>query len=417
MNTIKTTTSLNKISKLIVDNPDSRVYAIVGGMSSSKTFSILMLLINHCLTKPDTEVVVVSHQLSKAKLTVIKDFKFILKEFNIWDENAFRADTEYTFKNKSVFKFIGADRTDIGKGFRIRGIAYINEANRLQYETFRQIASRSPKTIIDWNADFESWIEQRVLPLPDTSFLRLTIFDNEYAPENELREVQSYKEQGFNEDGTIKDEFYANLYNVYGLGLTGRAIGAIFSNWTIGEFEDTGTTCYGLDFGFSSDPDALVKVSLDEKHKTIYLKEYLYQNGNSSDELFSILKDKCGNELIIADCAEDRLISDLKSKGLNIKPCHKNRIIDNIKVVQGYKMVVDANSFNLQNELNNYIWLDKDNKSIPIDKYNHLLDAGIRYAFNYLSSPVNPSSVVVTKTSKPNRFNKTFSKYSSKKFI
>ena len=64
--------------------------------------------------------------------------------------------------------------------------------------------------------------------------------------------------------------------------------------------------------------------------------------------------------------------------------CRKNGIVENIKVVRGYRIIVDENSYNLQNELNKYIWVDKQNKSIPIDKYNHLLDAGLRYAFNYL---------------------------------
>lgn len=393
---IETTTTLNKISKLIYDNPDAHVYSIVGGACCSKTFSILIILINRCLVNAGTEVNIVSHQLSKAKISIIKDFVYIMSDFGIYSDENFRGGVEYTFPNKSIIRFIGADRMDLGKGLRTRGVAFFNEANRLNFETYRQIASRAEKVILDYNADFQSYIERRVNILPDTAFLRVNIYDNEMAPENELREIESYKTQGYNEDGSIKDEFYANLYNVYGLGMVGRAIGAVYTNWTTGDFVDTGTTCFGLDFGFSSDPDALVKVSLDESRKTIYIKEYLYQNGISSDELYTILKGICGNQPIIADCAEDRLIHDLHNKGLNIRPCRKNRITDNIKTVQGYKIVVTEDSQNLQQELNKYVWLDKENHNTPIDKYNHLLDAGLRYAFNFLhSEPYTPNEVII----------------------
>ena len=381
---IQATTTLNKISKLIKDNPDAHVYSIVGGACCSKTFSILILLINHCLNKPDSEINIVSHQLSKARITVIKDFRYIMSDFGIYNPDKFRGGVEYTFENGSMIRFIGADRMDIGKGLRTRGWVFFNEANRLAYETYRQISSRAEKVILDYNADFESYIERRVNVLPDTAFLRVNVYDNEMAPENEVKEIESYKEQGYNSDGTIKDEYFANLYNVYGLGMVGRSIGAVFTNWTVGEFVDTGATCFGLDFGYSSDPDALVLVSLDDHHKTIYLKEYMYQNGNSTDDLTQLLKDKCGSRTIVADCAEDRLIHDLYSRGLNIKACRKNGIVENIKVVRGYRIIVDEDSYNLQNELNKYVWVDKQNKSIPIDKHNHLLDAGLRYAFNFL---------------------------------
>ena len=118
---IQATTTLNKISKLIKDNPDAHVHSIVGGACSSKTFSILILLINHCLNKPDAEINIVSHQLSKARITVIKDFRYIMSDFGIYDPDKFRGGVEYTFENGSMIRYIGADRMDIGKGLRTRG--------------------------------------------------------------------------------------------------------------------------------------------------------------------------------------------------------------------------------------------------------------------------------------------------------
>ena len=119
-------------------------------------------------------------------------------------------------------------------------------------------------------------------------------------------------------------------------GWLDKAEGVIFDNWTYGEFPNDVSCGYGLDFGFSVDPDALTKVHIDNKRKKIYLKEELYRNGLGTDKLQTILERTCGKAEIIADNAEQRLISDLKRKGLNIKPCKKGAgsIIEGIKIMQ-----------------------------------------------------------------------------------
>ena len=70
---------------------------------------------------------------------------------------------------------------------------------------------------------------------------------------------------------------------------------------------------------------------------------------------------------------------ELYSLGLNIKGVKKpaGSIIEGIKVMQNYKIIVHPDSNNLVKELNNYIWVDKRG-GVPIDDYNHLLD-GFRY--------------------------------------
>ena len=59
-------------------------------------------------------------------------------------------------------------------------------------------------------------------------------------------------------------------------------------------------------------------------------------------------------------------------------------IKEDIREIQNYEMIVDPSSSNLKRELNNYIWNDKK-ASIPIDDWNHLLDA-MRYGYRRLTS-------------------------------
>lgn len=414
---IKPTTTLRKICELIQDNISDvhPTFAIVGGQACSKTFSALMLLINRAMQwnkdmkLPNGEqdrgdYYVASAELSKLRNTAIKDFKYIMQEFGIYNDDSFKAETDYIFDSGAHIKFLGIDKSDMSKGLR-SSILMIDEANKITYESYRQISSRAGITILCWNADYESYIEQLVLPDKHTHFLRVNYKDNECCPANEIAEIESYREKGYNEDGTVKNEFYANLYQVFGLGMVGRAIGAVYQNWTIGEYKELDLNGYGLDFGYSSDPDALIRVSIDNKHKVIYMKEELYNNGNSEDNLGIILEKKCGKSIIVADSAEDRLIADLKKKfKLNIVPVRKPRVVESIKKLQGYQFIVDPDSLNLQRELQTYIWMEGTDKSVPVDKNNHLCDS-LRYVSEYLTLS-HPEKPTVRRTYHYSRYQK-----------
>jgi phage terminase large subunit len=165
-------------------------------------------------------------------------------------------------------------------------------------------------------------------------------------------------------------------------GWLDRADGVVFTNWSIGEFNPDGlqTSC-GMDFGFSVDPDSLVEVAIDKKHKKIYLQEHIYKNGLKSHDLAKIVLDKVGDKLIIADSAEPRLIEDLRHLGVNIKPVKKGTIESGITRMLDYELIVTPESTNIAKEMNNYIYADKGSK-LFVDNYNHSIDA-IRYNVIY----------------------------------
>ena len=90
---------------------------------------------------------------------------------------------------------------------------------------------------------------------------------------------------------------------------------------------------------------------------------------------------------VFADCAEPKSIAEITQAGLNIKACDKDAPVKSDKLkfqlnwMQGWKLFVTKDSLNLIEELRNYTWAkDKDGNplNIPIDKFNHLLDA-LRY--------------------------------------
>lgn len=186
-------------------------------------------------------------------------------------------------------------------------------------------------------------------------------------------------EQRENACKKIKKHWKQYKYEILG-GFKDVAEGVIYEDWEEGEFNESLPSVNGLDFGFD-DPDALVRIAVDEHNKKIYVDELLYQNGLGSDDLAEVLLDRCGNDqLIIADAAHKRLINDLYYKGLNIKRCKKGAgsVNRTIKTLQGYTFIVTPRSTNVKKGLNNYVWHDK-RANVPRNEYKHFPDA-IGYA-------------------------------------
>lgn len=378
---IQSTTSLRKISGL-----KKRIKVIQGGQGAGKTISILILLINHASSQPNKEILIISSELTKMRLTVIKDFIKVMRLAGIYDDNRFLAGTLYRFPNGSFIKFIGLDKSDVGKGLR-SDVSYFNEVNKCDFESYRQVASRSKIVFADFNPDKEFFIHTDVIGRDDVDFIKLTFQDNELLDENERNEILLYKEKGYFEDGSIKNDYWANLWNVYGLGNIGSLQGVVFSNWqTIDNLPSNASLVgYGMDFGFTNDPTTLTAIYQHDKN--YILQEEIYQKGLVNSEIANLMKEIGINRgvAIYADSAEPKSIRDLNTYGFRVIPAEKgsDSIMFGISKMQSENFLVTKNSTNLIKELQSYTWaVDRNGATLnkPIDSNNHCID-GIRYYF------------------------------------
>ena len=134
------TTSLNRIKDTLFEPTFYKV--IQGGMSSGKTFGILTLLISYAQTYRDSVITVVGKSYSHLKDGAASDFKKILQEVNIYDEECWnKSEMNYSFINGSVIQFRSIDK--MGAHGPRRDVLFVNEANSISYEVFDQLASRS----------------------------------------------------------------------------------------------------------------------------------------------------------------------------------------------------------------------------------------------------------------------------------
>lgn len=373
---MKATTTLRKISAL-----KKRIKVIQGGQGAGKTFAILFLLINHASSNPDKEIFIVSAELTKMRLTVIKDFIKIMKSVGMYDSNRMLGGTLYRFENSSFIKFLGMDKEDIGKGLR-SDIVFVNEANKINFETYRELTSRAKKVILDFNPNSKFWVHDEIIPRDDADFIKLTYKDNEYLSQEEVFEIENYKAKGYDADGNIINEYWANKWRVYGLGLEGKIEGVVFQNWEVGEFDYSLPVMYGCDWGFK-DPFVLIKVAFDEKNKKCYVDEKVYKSWLTPDDIYKLIDFHIveKSSLVLADSSQPSMINGCNEKGFNFIGLAKEKVITGIYKLQDYQIIVTPQSINIQEELHNYIWLDKSGE-VPVDKFNHSIDA-LRYVEKY----------------------------------
>jgi phage terminase large subunit len=343
-----------------------------GGQGSSKTISVLQLLYLIAKYKAPKRITVASYALPHLKQGAMMDFDRILDTFGETPGLVKNRSESIYYIGSSTIEFFGIEGNVAKAHGPRRDILYINECNRkITYDVFDQLNTRTQEcTFIDFNPDQEFWLHEKVLPNFPHTFIKSNFSDNPYLPENELQNILLKKDKpGFE-----------NWWRVYGLGELGKLEGAILSNWRYGEFDTSLPYAYGLDFGFN-DPDSMTKVAIDRRNFKIYVDECIYKSGNSAEQLRNIIGSHITrDELIIADCADARMVSELR-RYFNIRPVNKGKwtVSDALKQMQSYEIIITDRSTNLAKELNNYIWNDQK-AGVPIGGFDHLID-GIRYVF------------------------------------
>jgi len=352
-----------------------RLVANRGGTRSGKTYSVMTLLVVLAL-KEKHAIDVVSESNPHLKRGTLHDMDEILAGLSLAEDTHFehnRTDQVFTFPNGSEIRFFAADNWGKVKGSR-RDILFINEANRVDWEIFRQLDVRTTGSIIiDWNPDSEFWYEQQGLNLrEDTAESVTTYLDNPFLGPTQIAAIEAYK----------SDERW---WKVYGLGQTGSHKGLIYTNWfQCREIPDNARLVgRGLDFGYQADPTTVVAVY--QMNGELYLDEELYAPGLTNDRIAQVLQGKGGT--IVADSAEPKSIAELKNYGIrNIEPSVKgaDSVRNGIQVVQRYRLNVTQRSLNLIRELRNYKWAEDKvtgelkNEPAKNEHFDHALDA-VRY--------------------------------------
>jgi len=386
--------NLNK-KYLVFKESFARYFIVTGGRGSGKSFAVnsILLLLTY---QAGHTILFTRFTLRAASISIIPEFIEKLEILNLIDKFKITKDEIINKGNgsKIIFRGIKTSSGDQTANLKsLQGITtwVMDEAEELNDEDIFDKIDLSVRNKVQENRVililnpttkehfiYKRWFEDRGVAAgsnttkEDTTYIHTTYLDNlDNLSESYIKQIETMKVRRPNR----------YKHTIEGAWLD-KAEGVIFTDWSIGEFQQVGKVVFGQDYGFSNDPSTLVKTSIDKENKVIYIQLCFYQTKLTTSEILQLNKKFAADNLIVGDSAEPRLITEL-SRDCNVVPAIKGQgsITFGISLLQDYDLVITEDSTDLIKELNNYCWLEKKSQT-PVDNFNHAIDA-LRYAVSY----------------------------------
>jgi phage terminase large subunit len=355
-----------------------------GGTSSGKTYAILQVLVMKAATIPNLTITVVGQDIPNLRVGAYRDAQNI-----IYNDLFFTQELTDHNKSNRVFTFVSGskiefnsynDEIDARSGKRTH--SFFNEANGIDYRIFEQISMRTTdQTIIDFNPSASFWAHDKLQGREDVDWFVSTYRDNRFIQPSIKKKILSYEPTPENIKLGTANEY---RWQVYGLGEVGRLEGLVFPHFeTTSEWpENYKWRVYGLDWGYTNDPTALVEIRYNGG--ALYWKQHIYRRQLTNQYISRLIKEIGITDEIVADSAEPKSIAELRNSGVWVKPAKKGKdsVMFGIQLLQDYPIKVHAQSKDLIEEFSSYTWAkDRSGQPTnkPIDDFNHAIDAG-RYS-------------------------------------
>lgn len=376
-----------------------RYNVFYGGRASGKTKFIMQKLLIKGLKEKRT-ILLMRKQTTQLRDSVWKEILQVIDDFHLSQFFTINK-TEFRITcsiNGTEFKCLGLDEPEKIKGFADISDVFLDEVTGFNQEDVELIDGtlRSPKfklplqmyfsfnPISKANFVYKYFGFDTGITPPNTFILKSTYLDNPFLGENVAERYEALKQRDY------------RRWQIEALGDFVSLDKLVFQNYKVEEFNHTninGVLLCGLDYGFVNDISAFVASLLDEENKKIYVFKIWGDTNKTNDELSNIIKAMgFSKSLIIADCAEQKSIEEMKRAGiLRIKPSVKgaDSIIHGIQKLQQYDIIIHPSCEGIITEFENYSW-QKDKQSgeyinKPIDSFNHYIDA-LRYSLQCVNS-------------------------------
>ena len=305
----------------------------------------------------------------------MKDFIDILKGIGIYNENNFNISDRTYRLGDSIIQFINSDDPEKLRGLK-SDILFIDESSEIDEESYFQLAIRTTNRIIlAYNPTVSPyhWLRQ----MQDCDRFVTTYRDNGFLAKELINAIEQLQHKN------------PKQWTIYGKGEFAANDKAIYQFEIVDDFEAE-FVAFGLDWGYSQDPTAVVAVY--KNGENLYLEEVLYEKGMVMKDIADSLnkKDIDKSHEIWCDSSEPRSVEELYRSGFNAKPVKKgpDSIKFGIGVLQNYKIHILKQSQNLINEMYAYQYAtDKHGYTTdnPEGGLDHLLDAARYVAMMRLS--------------------------------
>jgi phage terminase large subunit len=382
-----------------------------GGTASGKTYSIMQLLITHCINQPNIYCQVYGRYLTSLKRDAIRITQDIFKSSPVLQSfltSYNKTECCFYFANGAVIKFSDLEDPSKAKGVK-SDYCYFSEANHISKEAFDEGQTRCKGvTYIDYNPNAKFWAHD-LIGLPHVAFFRSNYLHNPFLWERDARGAFVLDRNGQRKPHP-KIAIVRNILNrrndkawfsVYGLGYTGKTEGLVFKKTRKVaafpcDYKDLEQKAVGIDFGYSRDQTAIVLAA--PYGNEIFVEELAYSTHMNDDDIANVLLKAIKDGKITKDTpifgdpagGGDRIVEDVIKNKYGFRKAKKaekpaGSIQQGIDWLNKFDSInILATSLNIWSEIMSYIYVEDPNQpNKPIDKNNHAMDA-LRYAIYWL---------------------------------
>ena len=394
----------------------SRYIVLYGGRASAKTYTICLYLLLEGIKSHKTILVTREYQ-SSIKDSTYSELKNIIYKENLTDFYEIKHDTivgkkSYNCNTKFIFKGLARDINTIKSTADI-DICFIEEAETIKAHDWEvlipTVRKENSKIVLAFNPiEEQSHTYQRFVatPPPNSLGIEINYPDNPFLSDTALAEIEYIKSKDYAKYEHIylgkpismtEDVIFKGYFKIDKLDIIHNTRDFLYNGNKV-------YPLYGLDFGFSTDPTAIIEVFL-LNDDIIYINREIYEHKLLITKYAELIKQKMPeaiNKRFYCDSARPDSIAQLNHDGLNCEGATKNKgsIEAGIEYLKGKKIIVNPDCKNMIYELYNYKYkIDKQTSQITtdiIDANNHLIDA-LRYAlYKQIAEAKKPLNALYT---------------------
>lgn len=396
-----------------IHNWNQKYYFLVGGYGSSKSYHTATKLIRKLFEEKRTALVVreVYSTLRESCYALLEE---VAISMGVYDYMSFiSSPLQIKFPNGSKIIFRGMDDPAKLKSIHNVSIIWIEECSEVKNVGFKELIGRlrhptldlhmllstNPVSKSNWTykhffkdtkndlfiLDDEELYKKKVITLGNVYYHHSTADDNHFLPKSYIEQLEELKKHD------------PDLWRIARKGMFGVNGVLVLPQFEVQEHEqvmeaikkiDKPLLKNGMDFGFVTSYNALIRLAIDHNEKILYIYYEYYSRGKTDVEISEDIKEfKESREIIKADCAEPKAIKYFKQEGFRMKSCKKfqgSRSTYTKKVKRFKKIICSSRCVNTKEELRDLTFkVDRDGEVIE-DEFSidpHTLSA-IWYALD-----------------------------------
>lgn len=397
---------VNEHFREFVGDWNSRFYFLLGGYGSSKSYHIALKIILKCI-REKRKVLVIREVYETIRESCFSLFEELAEDLHLTDDKHgqpvmrfVQSPMKIKFKNGSQIIFKGMDKPAKLKSINGVTIIWIEEASELKYAGYKELLGRARHPFLSIHfilsenpVDKENWTykqffrdeennrfvmddeelyKKRIIRTKDTYYHHSTVDDNHFLPASyieQLDEIRSYD---------------PDLYRIARLGHFGINGTKVLPQFEVAKSHQEVMSKVasipdkfkfnGMDFGFETSYNAVVRMAVDDQQKILYIYWEYYKNRMTDDKTAKELREFGLDKVqIVADCEDPKAIAFYRQNGFRMRGCHKfpgSRLANTRKIKRFHRIVCSPDCLNTIKELSTLIY-SKDRQDRPIyDQFN-----------------------------------------------